>query len=256
MDLQLKGARVLVTGGSKGIGLACAESFAREGASIILASRDAGRLAQAADILRAAGAKDVTVHAADLALPAERDGLFKAFPEIDVLINNAGAIPGGNVIDMPMERWIESWQLKVFGYVHLMQLYLGAMRARKKGVIVNIIGMAGQAPRWDYACGAAGNAALIALTRAAGGKSVDWNVRVFGINPAGTQTDRMVTLSRGRAKEKFGDENRWEEMLTGLPFDRLAAPAEIADLAVMLSSPKAGYVSGTVIDVDGGQFYK
>lgn len=256
MDLKLNGARVLVTGGSKGIGLACAESFAREGASIVLASRDGGKLAEAAETLRKGGAKDVQTHAADLASPEAREGLFKAFPDIDVLINNAGAIPGGNVIDMPLERWIESWQLKVFGYVHLMQLYLGAMRTQKKGVIVNIIGMAGQAPRWDYACGAAGNAALIALTRAAGGKSVDWNVRVFGINPAGTQTDRMVTLSKGRAKEKFGDESRWQEMLTGLPFDRLALPAEIADLAVMLSSPKAGYISGTVVDVDGGQFYK
>ncbi len=98
------------------------------------------------------------------------------------------------------DRWLEVWQLKVFGYIHLTQLYLEAMKERRAGVIVNIIGMAGQEPRWDYVCGAMGNAALIAMTRAAGGKSVDWGVRVFGINPSATRTDRIETLLRAKAK--------------------------------------------------------
>lgn len=103
---------------------------------------------------------------------------------------------------------------------------------------------------------AAGNAALIALTRAVGARSVDWNVRVFGINPSPTRTSRIETIARRRAEDRFGDPERWPEALGPLPFGRLAEPAEIADLAVMLASPRAAYLSGTVVDVDGGQAFR
>jgi NAD(P)-dependent dehydrogenase (short-subunit alcohol dehydrogenase family) len=126
------------------------------------------------------------------------------------------------------------------------------MEARGTGVILNIIGMAGRAPRADYICGAAGNAALIAFTNALGARSVDHGVRVLGINPAGTRTERYETLARARAKSRFGDESRWRELLTNLPFGRPAEPAEIADLAVYLASARASYLSGTVVDADGG----
>lgn len=255
MDLNLKGKSVLITGASKGIGLACAESFAREGAKVVITGRDEGRLSAAAAGLKSAGA-DVSIFAGDLAVSADRERLFAAHPAIDILVNNAGAIPGGSLFDIKLDRWLEVWQLKVFGYIHLMQLYLDAMKQRGEGVIVNIIGMAGQEPRWDYICGSAGNAALIALTRAAGAKSVDWNVRVFGINPSPTRTDRIESLLRAKAKDKTGDPDKWQEGLSALPFGRLTEAAEVADLAVMLASPKASYLSGTVLDVDGGQSYK
>ena len=89
-----------------------------------------------------------------------------------------------------------------------------------------------------------------------GGKSVDWGVRIFGINPAATRTDRIISLSKTRAKTSLGDESRWEEMLTGLPLNRLIESAEIANAAAFLASPACGYVSGTVLDVDGGGHYR
>jgi NAD(P)-dependent dehydrogenase (short-subunit alcohol dehydrogenase family) len=138
------------------------------------------------------------------------------------------------------------------GYVHMTQLAFNAMQARKAGIIVNIIGMAGPAPSWDYICGSTGNAALNAFTKAMGSKSVDWGIRVFGINPAATRTERIMTISRQRAKTKFGDESRWEETLTNLPFGRLKEPEEVAALAVMLCAPQVEYLSGTMIDMDGG----
>lgn len=256
MDMGLKDRSVLVTGGSKGIGLATALAFAREGARIIIAGRDAQRLGAAQTALANHGAIHVEIFVGDLGQSDERSRLFSAHGTIDVLVNNAGAIPGGNLLDVPLERWMDSWQLKVFGYVHLMQLYLAAMKDRGSGVILNIIGSAGQAPRWDYICGSSGNAALIALTRAAGAKSVDWNVRILGINPAPTRTERVEILARNKAKDLFGDESRWAETLSGLPFGRPSEPSEIADLAVMLASPRASYLSGTVVDIDGGQMYK
>lgn len=256
MDLELKGRTVLITGASKGIGLSCAEVFVREGARVIITGRDAARLAPAVEALKKAGASGVATFVGDLGQAADRERLFAAHGEVDILVNNAGAIPSGTLFDIDLTTWQDAWQLKVFGYIHLMQLYLAAMKARGQGVIVNIIGMAGQQPRWDYVCGAAGNAALISLTKAVGGKSVDWNVRVFGINPAGTRTDRIETMRRTRAKIKFGDEDRWQDGLDKLPFGRLAEAREIADLAAVLASPRGSYVSGTVIDVDGGQFYK
>lgn len=256
MELGLQGKRVLVTGASKGIGLACAAAFAAEGCDLVLVSRGKEALEAAAAGIRARHNVGVVVHAADLGDGAARDGLKAAHPGIDILVNNAGAIPGGRLADIDMARWQQAWALKVMGYIHLCQLYLPGMEAAKAGAIVNIIGMAGRAPRADYICGAAGNAALIAFTQALGGRSVDQGVRVTGINPAATRTDRIIALSKNRAAQKFGDENRWEEMLQGLPFGRPAEPEEIAALAVFLASKPGSYLSGTVVDVDGGGMFR
>jgi 3-oxoacyl-[acyl-carrier protein] reductase len=254
MDLKLSGRRVLITGGSKGIGEACARIFLAEGCSVVLVARDAARLAATAATL--GEANRVATFAADLSEGAERERVAAAFGDIDVLVNNAGAIPGGGLLDLSMETWEQAWALKVMGYIHLTKLYLAQMKERRAGVIVNIIGGAGRSPRYDYVCGGTGNAALMAFTGAVGGKAVDWGVRVFGINPSQTRTDRIISLSKTRAQAKLGDEARWEEVLTNLPLDRLIEPDEIASAAAFLASPACGYVSGAVLDVDGGAAYR
>ncbi|MBR0650889.1 SDR family NAD(P)-dependent oxidoreductase [Roseomonas terrae] len=256
MDMQLQGKRVLVTGGSKGIGLACAEAFAAEGCDVVLASRDADALAAAADKVRAARQVRVETLAVDLSQDAERERLHAAFPDIDILVNNAGAIPSGRLQDIPMARWKQAWDLKVLGYIHMCQLYLPGMEARKAGAIVNIIGMAGRAPRAGYIAGGAGNAALVAFTSAIGAAAQASGVKVVGINPAVTKTDRMLTQARTNAKLKFGDEERWADTLTNLPFGRPIEAGEIGDLAVFLASPRGHYVNGTVVDVDGGGMFR
>ena len=252
MDLQVAGKRVVVTGGSKGIGLSIAEAFLAEGASVTLVARDAGRLGEAAKGLQ--GRVDTV--AADLSLPGDREKLATSHGDADILVNNAGAIPGGGLFDIDMARWEQAWALKVMGYIHLTQLFLAPMKERRDGTIVNIIGMAGRQPRWDYVCGGTGNAALAAFTNAVGGRTPEWNVRVFGIHPSATRTDRIMTLSKTRAKNELGDESRWQEMLGRLPFDRVAEPSEIAAMAVMLASPLVHYLSGTVVDVDGGAQFR
>jgi 3-oxoacyl-[acyl-carrier protein] reductase len=254
MDLGLEGKQVLITGGSKGIGLAVAHAFAAEGANIVIVSRDQATLESAAGEVRRKHNAKVTAHAADLSDAGQRTRLHQAFPDIDILVNNAGAIPGGGIADVSIERWQEAWSLKVFGYIHLCQLFVAKMKARKAGTIVNIIGMGGRAVRPDYICGAAGNAALIGFTNALGAETPNYNVRVFGINPAATTTDRIVALSKARAKARFGDEARWEDVLNAakLPFGRIKAAEEVAALSAMLCAPQVHYLSGIVIDMDGG----
>jgi len=256
MDLGLKGKTVLVTGSTKGIGRACAESFAAEGCNVVLTARNAAEVATAASEISSKHGVNAVGFAGDLGVCADRERLFKTYGQVDVLVNNAGAIPAGGLLDIDMDVWEAAWSLKVMGYIHLTKLYLGAMKERSNGVIVNIIGSAGRNPRYDYSCGGTGNAALMAFTGAIGGKSVDWGVRVFGINPSATRTDRIITMSKTRAKAAHGDENRWNEMLTGLPLGRLAEPEEMARTAVFLASPACGYVSGATLDVDGGLGFK
>lgn len=255
MDLGLNGNNVVVTGASKGIGKATAEIFAQEGANVLLVSRTKAALEEAAADIRSKANVNVGVFAADMSKIEERERLFAAHGDADILVNNAGAIPAGSIHDISIQTWMEAWQLKVFGYIHLSQLFVSKMKARESGTIVNIVGMGGRAFRPNYICGAAGNAAVIGFTNALGAETPRYNVRVFGINPAATMTDRIITMNKVHAKEKFGDENRWEELLDGskFPFGRIKKAEEVGALAAMLCAPQVHYLSGTVIDMDGGQ---
>ena len=256
MDLGLGGKHVLITGGSKGIGMALAHAFAAEGANIVITSRDKALLEKTAgEVARQHNAK-VLAFPADLSKGSERERVHAAFPNVDILVNNAGAIPAGGLLNLTMETWIEAWQLKVFGYIHMSQLYYAKMKPRKDGIILNILGMAGRALTPEYICGSTGNAGLIAFTSALGVEAADHGVRVFGINPAATLTDRIMTMSRTRAKNRFGDESRWEETLGSMPFGRIKMPEEVAALSVMLCSKKVEYLAGTVIDMVGGGRYR
>ncbi len=256
MDLGLKGKKVLITGASKGIGLACAKAFAAEGCSLYLASRDAGKLEEAKALVLANAKVDIALHPIDLSRPGSAKALAAAAGAIDVLVNNAGAIPGGSVEAVDEARWREAWDLKVFGYINMTREVLPSMMKRKNGVIVNVIGLAGAKPSFDYICGATGNAALIAFTKGVGAGATNHGVRVLGVNPTATRTDRIITLSKARAKTTLGDESRWEELLTNMPFGRIAEAEEVADVVLYCASDRASYLSGTVIDIDGGQLYR
>jgi NAD(P)-dependent dehydrogenase (short-subunit alcohol dehydrogenase family) len=252
MDLKLSGRSALVTGSSKGIGLAVAQWFAREGVHVGLVARSAERLEQEAAALRKATGVTVRVLAADLADTAARERVAEAFPDIDILVNNAGAIPGGTIEEVDEQAWRTGWELKVFGYIGLTRLYLQKMKARRRGVIVNIIGAGGERLDYGYIAGAAGNAGLMGFTRAIGGSSPDFGVRVIGVNPGPVLTDRVEVLGRKRAARLYGDENRWREGFAQMPFGRPASTDEIAAMVVFLASDLSGYTSGTIVTIDGG----
>ncbi|UGV27812.1 SDR family oxidoreductase [Rhodopseudomonas boonkerdii] len=252
MDLHLRGKRVLITGASKGIGAAAAEAFAEEGAHVSLAARNVGKMQALAESLRSRHQIDVTVHGADLRNAEDLAALATASADIDILVNNAGDIPGGTLDKVDDPTWRYAWELKVFGFINLTRLIYAQMKARGGGVIVNDIGAAGEKFDANYICGSAGNAALMAFTRALGGKSLQDNIRVVGINPGPVATDRYITRMQAQAKAQLGDESRYPELEQNLPLGRAAKPREIADLMAFLASDRAGYTSGVIYTVDGG----
>ncbi len=253
MDLELAGKSVLITGASKGIGRACAEAFAAEGAELHIVARTEADLNRAAEQIRSRHQVGVTVHARDLSVSRNVDALFEATSDIDILVNNAGAIPGGPIEKIDEATWRKAWDLKVFGYINMTRRYLAAMRERGHGVIVNDIGTGGERVDYDYIAGAGGNASLMAFTRAIGGRSIHFGVRVLAVNPGPVETDRIQTVMRQLAEAEFGDPERAREYYANWPMQRFATPEEVADLIVFLASARASYISGTIVTIDGGK---
>ena len=184
--------------------------------------------------------------------------LAKACGPLDILVNNAGAIPRGDLTTVDEDRWREAWALKVFGTIDLSRAVLGGMRERQRGVIVNVIGLAGERPNADYIVGSSGNAALMAFTRGVGSTSIDAGVRVLGVNPGLVNTERLQSILRFQAEQRFGDAERWRECqdTSKLPAGRAAEPHEVADVVAFLVSDRASYMSGTIVTVDGGRSYR
>jgi NAD(P)-dependent dehydrogenase (short-subunit alcohol dehydrogenase family) len=192
----------------------------------------------------------VTIHAIDLRDGDAARSLASACSDIDILVNNAGAIPAGDLQAIDEARWRDAWDLKVFGYINLCRAAYPAMKVRGGGVIVNVLGAAGERPTWGYVAGSAGNASLMAFTRALGGSSLVDGVRVVGCNPGLIRTERMETMLRATAQVKLGDPARWQELIPTNP--PVGTPEQCADLVAFLASDRASHISGTIVTIDGG----
>jgi NAD(P)-dependent dehydrogenase (short-subunit alcohol dehydrogenase family) len=252
MDLDLKGYSILITGGSKGIGLATARAFAAEGCNLHLAARTDDDLQAARASITGDFEVEVAIHTVDLSLGANVQRLAEACSDVDILVNNAGAIPGGTLEALNEERWRAAWELKVFGYINMMRAYYKKMKARGRGVIVNIVGNAGNQAPAEYAAGVSADAMLEVLTRTLGGESLDYGVRVVGVSPGDLMNERGIMFLRRQAEKELGDPERWRERLARLPGGRAGTSEEIADAVAFLASPRAGYISGAVLTIDGG----
>jgi NAD(P)-dependent dehydrogenase (short-subunit alcohol dehydrogenase family) len=250
VDLQLSGKLAVVTGASKGIGRAAATALAEEGCDLILVSRDPAMLARAAETIRDRHQVSVRTVPADLSRQEELERVAAQAGALDILVNNAGAIPPGDLLAVDNDRWRTAWDLKLFGYIGLSRALYAALAARR-GVIVNVIGSAGERFDPGYIAGSSGNAALMAFTRAFAKSARDDGMRVVGINPGPVATERMTMLMRARAATELGDAERWQELTQAMPFGRPASPEEIASAVAFLASPRSGYTTGTILTIDG-----
>lgn len=252
MELELVGKRALVTGASKGIGLGVARALASEGVDVILAARTESALTDAAASITSDYGVSADTVACDLSVSEDQARLAEVATAVplDIVVNNAGAIPAGSLDGIDETRWRAAWDLKVFGYINLTRLLLPHLEARQSGVILNVIGAAADRPNPGYIAGAAGNSALVGFTKAMGATSLRGGVRVLAVNPGLIVTDRMADMLRPRAHAELGDADRWEELI---PADPAAGTvAQVADVVTFLVSPRASHVSGTVLTIDGG----
>lgn len=250
MDLKLGGKKVLITGGSKGIGRACAQLLASEGCLLHLAARREEALCQVKEKIESQFTVSVDIHPVDLSDGEQARQLAADCPDIDILVNNAGAIPRGDLWQIMEPQLREAWDLKVFGFINLCRAVYPQMKQLGKGVIINIIGAAGERPHIDYIAGGMGNAALMALTRAMGAHSLKDGIRVVGINPGLIKTQRLEKLLRSLAQKRLNDPERWKELIPKDPPP--GEPRDIANFVTFLASDCAQFATGTVITVDGG----
>ena len=209
MDLQLKGKTALITGASKGIGAGLAKVLATEGCNLHLAARDGKAMQILGNELKSSFDISVKVHQADLSSSKSMNELDSNAGEYDILINNAGDIPAGDIEEVSDEAIRKGFDLKVFGYISLSRAFW-KKRKGTEGVIINVIGNSGE--NWDaaYFAGSTGNAALMSFTKALGGRSLNHGVRIIGVNPGPVATDRMLKIMKRKAIDILGDETSWE----------------------------------------------
>src|SRR6202012_1783136 len=160
----------------------------------------------------------------DLSDSRNVDRLAEQHAGIDILVNNAGAIPAGNLEQITEDRWRTAWDLKVFGYINMCRRFYAEMKSRRRGVIINVLGVAGEKMDRTSIAGSTGNAALMAFTKALGGAPGDEQLRVVGINPGAIATDRLITIMQTRAPARLGAAGRWEELMKPLPMGRAGTP--------------------------------
>jgi NAD(P)-dependent dehydrogenase (short-subunit alcohol dehydrogenase family) len=259
MDLQLHAKHPISTRGSKGIGLACAKGFLQEGARVTLVSRGHGHLAAARqELLHAFPASDsrIALYSADLrdatAAAEVADQSEREHGPVDILVNSAGAAKRTPPDELTPQHWHDAMDAKYFTYIHMIDPLVKRMGARGAGVILNIVGMGGKAPSPTHMPGGAANAALMLVSAAMAAAYGSRGVRVNAVNPALTLTERMqegleaeARLSGATADDVLKRAN------SRMPLGRVAMPEEIANAVLFLCSPRASYISGAILCMDG-----
>lgn len=251
MDLGLSGKVVLVTGGSKGIGLACARAFLDEGAMVGIVSRSRENVDRASDELGGAFGITADLGDSDQAADAVR-AMENELGPIDVLVNSAGAARRTPPDELTPASYRAAMEAKFFSYVNVTDPVIKRMAERGSGVIVNVIGNGGKVASPIHVPGGAANAALMLVTAGLATAYADRGVRVLAVNPGLTETERVSEGLKADARlAGISEEQARARGVARIPMGRFAAPEEIANAVVFLASGKASYVTGVSISMDG-----
>jgi NAD(P)-dependent dehydrogenase (short-subunit alcohol dehydrogenase family) len=253
MDLQLAGKVGIVTGASRGIGRAIAQTLSGEGMRLALVARSRDQLEE----LSASLEQESLVHAADLREPEAAALVVAAtlerFGSLDLLVNNAGATKRGDFLGLSDDDWTDGFALKFYGAMRLSRAAWPCLQA-SGGNIVNIAGIGGRTGSADFAIGGAVNSALLNLTKALADRGVTDGVRVNAINPGSIVTERLKRRLRTLADEQGVEEAEAARVMTQASrVARFGEPVEIALAVAFLASPHADYIQGALLDIDGGQ---
>jgi NAD(P)-dependent dehydrogenase (short-subunit alcohol dehydrogenase family) len=252
MDLLLSNKVAIVTGASRGIGKAIAETLSAEGMKVVLAARSSTDLESVARSLP----KESLVQAVDLREPDSANQIvavtMERFGKLDLLVNNAGATKRGDFLTLTDQEWTDGFALKFYGTMRLSRAAWTHLQA-SQGTIINIIGVGGRTASAEFTIGGTVNAALMNFTKALADRGVKDRVRVNAINPGSIATERLQTRIQNYAKT---NNISLEEAAKCLPremkIERFGNPSEIARAVAFLASPQAAYIQGAILDVDGG----
>jgi NAD(P)-dependent dehydrogenase (short-subunit alcohol dehydrogenase family) len=251
MDLKLKDRNVLITGGSKGIGLACARAFIAEGARVALVSRSQANLENARKALGESFIISADLTSAEAAA-AMVERVEKEFGPIDVLVNSAGAAKRTDAGDLTPAAWRAGMDAKYFSYIHVIDPLIKRMGQRGRGVVINVIGAGGKVASPTHLAGGAANAALMLATAGLAYAYASKGVRVVGVSPGITNTDRVAEGLKAEAKRAgISEQEALMQAKARLPLGRFAEPEEIADIVVFAASERGRYLTGANITTDG-----
>jgi len=257
MDLGLKERIAIVAASSRGLGKACALELAREGATVVICARDPQRLEAAADQIGAATSSEVVPVPTDLADPLQIRHLveeaLRRFGRIDVLVTNNGGPPAGHFDGFGDEAWLEAHQLTLLSVVRLIRAVLPTMRAQRWGRIVNITSVSVKQPIDNLLMSNVYRPGVVALAKTLSTQLAAEGITVNNVAPGYTRTDRVLELARARSDEEGRPlEKILAEHADSIPMGRMGEPEELAALVAFLASDRAGYITGTTIQVDGG----
>lgn len=253
MELGLKDKVVFVTGGSKGIGLACAQAFMLEGAKVVICSRLQSNIDEA--LLSLPGALGFCADLSDASAAAEVvSHINEKLGAIDVLVNSAGAAKRTPPDELSPAAWHSAMDAKYFTYLHVIDPVIKQMADRASGVIVNVIGVGGKVAAPVHIPGGAANAALMLATAGLGKAYANKGIRVVAVSPGLTETDRVAEGVKSAARMRgISVEEAKQQDVAQIPLGRMAAPEEVANVVVFLASKQASYITGTTITMDGGK---